>query len=189
MFSEAVEVWDATISAIQHRIKDGTVSTRLMVAGELNESLADRLGCKDLCYAKNGTPKGGFSSVELDTGCQSCRVMFEPDPALKQQLELNIDQADNFLVERNGDGKFRLKLRLHCMGEPFAALGYVLAVGTSPAVLTITPLQQELAAADGSSVEIHVLGKDGSRHIEPVAKETVRAALGAASKHRKGMVN
>ena len=79
MFSKPIEIWDAVITAIHHNVEDGAVQSRILVTGTLNPDLADELGTKTLVFASNGTPKGGFSKLELDTGCAAFRAVFEAD--------------------------------------------------------------------------------------------------------------
>ena len=159
MFAEPIEVWDAVITAVSHKIKDGLVSSRILFTGTLNEDLADALGAKTLVFTSNGTPKEGFSKLELSTGCAACRALFEADPALKQSFELNGDSSDNYVIERQAEGVLRLKARLNYHGDPYQVLGYVLAVGSGESVLKITPLQTELEAEEDTKVEINVPGQ------------------------------
>ena len=41
-----IEIWDAVITAIHHKIEDGAVQSRILVTGTLNPDLADELGTK-----------------------------------------------------------------------------------------------------------------------------------------------
>jgi hypothetical protein len=184
MFSEPIAIWDAAITAISHKLKDGVLTSHIIVTGTLNEDLAEELDVESLVFAANGAPKQGFEKLELSTGCQAFRAVFEADPALKQSIEITGDSTDNYLVERTSEGALRLKCRLNYHGDPHQVLAYVLAVGSGESHLKIVPLQTELETAQESEVSIKVRRPDGTVHEEPVAKETVRQALGAS---RKGM--
>lgn len=147
MYSTEVEISDAVITAIHHKIADDKVQTRITVTGMLLPDLAERLSARDLIFAGNGTPKGGFSSLSLDTGCAAFRAVFEADPALRQSFELTSgDSTDQYTVARLAEGVMQLKLRLNYHGDPHQALAYVMAIGSGQSKLRIVPLQTEMPA-------------------------------------------
>jgi hypothetical protein len=185
MFSEPIEIWDATIAAINHKVTDGVMASRILVSGTLNPALAKELEIKTLVFLPNDAPKDGFTKLELSTGCQAFRAVFEADPALKQSFEINGDSTNNYVVERQAEGVLRLKLRLNYHGDPHQALAFVLAVGSGASMLKIVPLQRELDAAQESEVSVKVKHADGTVHETPVPKETVRATLAASQRHSR----
>jgi len=187
MFSAPVEIWDATVTAIHHKMKDGVLSSRLTVAGTLDESLAKELGANSLVFAENGTAKEGFSKLELSTGCAAFRALFQPDPVLKHDVEITGDSTDNYLVERKTKGGLKLKFRINYHGDPHQMLAYVMAIGSGEAHLRITPLQKELETTEDSTVSITVTKGNGETFTQPVDKDTVRQAL-APSHKRRGAV-
>ncbi len=171
MFSKPIEIWDAVITAIHHKVEDGAVQSRILVTGTLNPDLADELGTRTLVFASNGTPKGGFSKLELDTGCAAFRAVFEADPSLKQSFELiSGDSTDRYIVERGAEGVLRLKLRLNYHGDPHEVLAYVGVVGSGESMLKIVPLQTTIDNAKASK-------EDDKEEAPPVPKETVRQAM------------
>ena len=144
MFSKPIEIWDVIIPSISHKNRDGTVMTRISVTGTLNPALAKELGIEDLIFHKNGTPKGGFSSLALDTGCAAFRATIEAEQ-LKQQFELvSGDSTDSYVVQRMDEGVMQLRLRLNYHGDPHLPVAFVKAVGNAEAILRITPLQSEI---------------------------------------------
>jgi hypothetical protein len=177
MYTEPLQLWDAVITAISHRIKDGLVTTRIMVTATLNQDTGNQLDVGSLVFNENGTPKAGFP-LDLSTGCAAFRALFEADPALKQSFELTGDATDNYVIERGTEGAMQLDLRLNHHGDPHAALAYVLAIGNGESFLTITPLQESLKAEDETTVTLSGPG------IEPTMKGS--DFRDAAQRARKG---
>ena len=146
MYSEPITLRDAVIDSIHLKTEDGKVQSRIQVHGSLNQEVADILGAKSLLFATNGTPKEGYSVIQLKTGCAAHRATFQADEALKQSFEiLSGDSSDRYIVERQAEGLLMLKLRLNYHGDPHQALAYVMAVGNSESLLKIVPLQSEMA--------------------------------------------
>lgn len=182
-FSEPIEVGDAVITAINHKLKDGSVISRILVKGTLSQSLASQLGIGGLAFLANGAPKEGFARLELSTGCQAFRAVLESDPALKQSIEITGDSSDKYLVERGAEGVLRLKFRLNYTGgDPHQALAYVMAVGSGESLLRVIPLQQELDLNQESDVSLTVKRANGETFSQPIPKETVREAFAATRK-------
>lgn len=182
MFNNEIQLWHAVIAAINHKVKDGAVHSRIAVTGVLDVKLAEELGIKSLAFANNGTPKEGFTKLELSTSCQAFRAVFEAE-GLRQTFEITGDSADNFLVERIAEGVLRIKFRLNYHGDPHQALAYVLAVGSAESELKVVPLQQELDAAGESELTVKATREDGSSEEFSIPKDTVRKALAAKKKH------
>lgn len=160
--------------------------TRVNIEGTLDPELALLLGCFTQLYYENHTPRGGLTSAELAQTVSSFRCKFQPDAALKLDLELNGDQIDSLSVDRKDDG-YRIQLKLHVTGDPLTSVNYLVLAGGAPSLLTITPLQRELDAVDGSEMKLTLKNTTTGQQIElPVAKETVRQALAAS--RRKGDV-
>ena len=145
MFAKEILMGGTVISSIHHKIQDDKMQTRISCSGTLNPILAAKLGAQDLVFAKNGTPKGGFSSLALDTGCAAFRALFQPDAALKHSFELvSGDSTDRYVIKRQEGGVLKLELRLNYHGNPHEAIAYALAVGGAEAELKIVPLQSEI---------------------------------------------
>jgi hypothetical protein len=105
MYSNEIEIPKAVITAIHHKVEDDKVQTRITVTGTLLPDLAERLGARDLIFAENGTPKGGFSSLALDTGCAAFRAI------LKLRLNYHGDphRAVAYVMAiGNGDSRLRI---------------------------------------------------------------------------------
>lgn len=186
MFTDKISLGDAQISGIVHKLKDGVLTSRILVSATLTEGIAEELECKGLVFTPNGIAKEGWSKLELSTGCASCRAVFQAAPELKQEFELDADAADNFVVERQAEGRLRLKLRLNYHGDPYKPLAYVLAVGSGESWLEITPLQKEIEDASGVDAKLVVTDKSGQQMSIPVPQETLRrAALSSRSASKK----
>lgn len=147
MYSSEVEIPNAVITAIHYKIEDDKIQTRISVTGTLLPDLAEHFGARNLIFADNGTPKGGFLALSLDTGCAAFRAIFEADPALKQSFELSSgDSTDQYTVKRLAEGVMQLRLRLNYHGEPHQVLAYAAAIGNGKSRLRIIPLQTEMPA-------------------------------------------
>jgi hypothetical protein len=176
MYSNEIEIPKAVITAIHHKVEDDKVQTRITVTGTLLPDLAERLGARDLIFAENGTPKGGFSSLALDTGCAAFRAIFEADPALKQSFELTSgDSTDQYTVTRLAECVMQLKLRLNYHGDPHRAVAYVMAIGNGDSRLRIVPLQTEIPAKDEPEEE-----NDQERLFHPEVTRMPRTGRRAA---------
>lgn len=178
MFSEPIELYDAVITAVSHKVKDGGVNSRLIVLCTLSPGLAEELDAASLVFAANGTPKEGFDRLELSTGCASFRAIFEAPKQVKQSFEMNGDSVNHMSVDRKPDGILQLRLRLNYHGDPHTALGFVMAVGSMECLCKIIPLQRELEEAEKAPVKV-------VKAQEPTmpAKEAARQAMSAATKH------
>lgn len=174
VIDKPIELYDAHIHAITHKIKDGAISSKLSCVASINTDLAEKLGCKSILY-ENGVSRDGFSSVELDVMVPVFRAVFECD-GLKQTLHINGDQGDGFLVESTKDG-LRLKFKLGHHGDPLTALSYLMAVGTAQGVCKITPLQETLDLADSATATLEITGKDGSKSSTVIPPEMMQQAL------------
>jgi hypothetical protein len=195
MFSKPIEVWDAQITSVHLKTEDSKVQTRIMVTGSLDADLAEDLGARHVLFSDNGTPKQGYSKLQLDTRCQSFRAVFEADPALKQSFEILAgDSTDRYIVERQADGVLQLKLRLNYHGDPHHALAYIMAVGDSQSILKIVPLQQELDGEKREDDEDEDTDEDEDDDEEPeeepvqqelVKPEPARQRLITGRRHAK----
>ena len=145
MYSEPITIRDFITRSIHIKSADGKCQTRVQGDGTLTQEVAETLGAKSLVFAPNGTPKEGFSSLQLDTGCGAFRAVFQADPALKQSFEVpSGDSSDQYTVERQEEGLLKLKLRLNYHGDPHQAVAYLAAVGNAESLLKIVPLQSEI---------------------------------------------
>jgi hypothetical protein len=158
------------ITAVSHKLKDGIMTHSLSVSGHLDQKLAQHLGCADLVFLQNGTPRQGFPQLPLDAECGAFRALFEADPELRQQFEITGDNCNGFVVKRNENGSLSLRFRLHYHGNPHPALGYLEAVGSGASTLALSPLEQgELFAIDAESAgtEAAEPGEDSEPEPEP----------------------
>jgi hypothetical protein len=142
------------ITALAHRLKEGILLHRLSVSGLLTRELAAELGCQDLVFLDNGTPKHGFTKFDLDVECGAFRASFEADPDLKQRFELTGDSCESFVVKRTDNGLFQLSWRMNYHGDPHPALAYLEAVGGGDAALRIVPLDQQQLFADAQASDL-----------------------------------
>jgi hypothetical protein len=150
MFSDQIVLRDAVIDSIHYKTEDGKVQGRVQLHASLTQEAGEILGVKSVVFANNGTPKDGFSTLALDTGCAAFRAVFNADPSLKQSFELvSGDSTDRYIVERQAEGHLELKLRLNFHGDPHPALAYIVAVGNAESLLKIVPLQSEIKPAEG----------------------------------------
>ena len=140
---QAILINQAQIHSINHKLKDGRLSHSILISGALDENLARELGCEELVYLKNGTPRQGFPQLPLDVSCGAFRVRFEADPDLHQQFEIAGDTCDRFLVKRNENGSLQLRLRLNFHGDPHPALAYAEVVGNGRSTLSLTIVEQQ----------------------------------------------
>jgi hypothetical protein len=148
MFSEQVTFRDAVIDSIHCKTQDGKVQSRILAHVSLSQEAAEVLGVKSLVFAENGTPKEGFHSLALDTGCAAFRALFE-HPELKQSFEIATgDSTDSYVVQRMEEGRLKLKLRLNYHGDPHPAIAFINSVGNAESRLKIIPLQGELSAEE-----------------------------------------
>lgn len=178
-FTEEVEIWEAEIGAVSLKMKDGVITSRIQIKGRFTPELAQAFGCEDVVYTAKNIARDAFSEVVLDGGCPAFRALLEVQ-GLQQTIELNGDSVTDISIDRVSDGLLRVKLRLNCSGDPLSLVNYWMLVGGAQGICKISPLQQELAAADDAKVEIHVTKADGTKHIEPVDKRTIRSAMAAS---------
>ncbi len=143
MLDKPIALKAVQITALAPRLKEGVLLHRLAVTGLLTRDLASDLGCQDLVFLENGSPKQGFSKFDLDVECGAFRATFEADPDLKQRFELTGDSCEGFVVKRTEDGLFQLSWRMNYHGDPHPALAYLEAVGGAGSALQIVPLEQQ----------------------------------------------
>ena len=99
MLDKPIALKAVQITALAPRLKEGVLLHRLAVTGLLTRDLASDLGCQDLVFLENGSPKQGFSKFDLDVECGAFRATFEADPDLKQRFELTGDSCEGFVVK------------------------------------------------------------------------------------------
>lgn len=151
---QSILIRQVQIHSINHKLKDGRLSHGILISGALDQNLARELGCEELVYFKNGTPRQGFPQLPLDVSCGAFRVRFEADPDLHHQFEIAGDTRDRFLVKRNENGSLQLRLRLNFHGDPHPALAYAEVVGNARSLLSLTILEQQpLFPGDTSAKE------------------------------------
>ena len=143
MLDKPITLRAVQITALAHRLKEGILLHRLSVSGLLTRELAAELGCQDLVFLDNGTPKHGFTKFDLDVECGAFRASFEADPDLKQRFQLTGDACEGFVVKRTEAGELLLSWRMDYHGDPHPALAYLEAVGSADSALRIVPLEQQ----------------------------------------------
>lgn len=139
-----LEIPNARIKSVQHKFNKGTLESMLKVEGVLTPELAADLCCATVVFT--GTEaRDGFSSVKLEAACESFKAQLAPYKMEQHSIDVMGPGVDSFVVTRGeDDGLLWIEARLHYSGDPYSALGYLLKVGDAPALLTITPLQQDL---------------------------------------------
>ncbi len=154
MLTEPVMISEARIVGLSFALKDGFVSSRLTVTSRLLPGLATALGCSELLFLHDGTPKTGFARLDLDTCCEQYHASFEcAAPELKQEFTIEGDVCDGFCVDRTENNEFRLRFRLHHTGNLHGPLAFVEQVGTGSSLIRLTPKQALLFAADSGSTQ------------------------------------
>ena len=136
------------ITAVEHKLGNGGVSSRIKVAAVFTAKVAQALNAKWVLFDKEQLVKDGFKSVELDAEVKNIGIRFEV-PKLGGALDLTSESATNFKVLRMGDGKKKAKklmvqFRIQHAGSPFELLEHMIRVGGAEGTLTLTPLQKEM---------------------------------------------
>jgi hypothetical protein len=148
MLTEPVIIPDARIVGLSYALKGGFVSSRLTVTSGLLPALATALGCSELLFLEDGTPKSGFARLDLDTCCEQYCAVFECAAAeLKQEFTIEGDVCDGFCVDRTENNEFRLRFRLHHRENLHGPLAFVEQIGTGSSLVRLTPKQALLFAA------------------------------------------
>ena len=186
VIEKPIELYAAHITAITHKVKDGAVSSKLSCVAGLTTDLAKELGCYSILY-ENGVSRDGFTSVELDVMVPVFSAVFECD-GLKQTLQINGDTVDSFLVETTKDG-LRLKFKMSHHGSPFEALSYLMQVGTAQGVCKITPLQETLDLANGTTAKLEITDSAGNKTSTVIPAEMMQQALVSAKTKKNSKVN
>lgn len=154
MLTEPVMISEARIVGLSYALKNGFVSSRLTVTSRLLPALATALGCSELLFLHDGTPKTGFARLDLDTYCEQYHASFEcAAPELKQEFTIEGDVCDGFCVDRTENNEFRLRFRLHHTGNLHGPLAFVEQIGTGSSLVRLTPKQALLFAADRGSTQ------------------------------------
>lgn len=154
MLTEPVTIPDARIVGLSYALESGFVSSRLTVTSRLLPALATALGCSELLFLDDGTPKTGFARLDLDTCCEQYHASFEcAAPELKQEFTIEGDVCDGFCVDRTENNEFRLRFRLHHTGNLHGPLAFVEQIGTGSSLMRLTPRQALLFAGDSGSTQ------------------------------------
>ena len=140
MLTEPLTIYGIRITGLAYSLKDGRIASRLTVTCHLDVPVAKALGCRDLLFLENETPKEGFARLDLDTACERYRALFEClDPELKQTFEIDGDACDAFCVDRLEGGAFRLRFRLPHMANLHGPLAFLEQIGTAQSWMKLTP--------------------------------------------------
>jgi len=85
---QSILINQAQIHSINHKLKDGRLSDSILISGALDQNLARELGCEELVYLKNGTPRQGFPQLPLDVICGPFEPGSRPIPICISSLKL-----------------------------------------------------------------------------------------------------
>jgi hypothetical protein len=137
----------ARITAVEHKIANGGVSSRIKVTGKFTAKVATALNARWLLFDKQQLVKDGFDSVELKAEMLNIRMRFEI-PKLGRPIELTSERADRFRVMRRESKKksaaLVLQFRVHHAGSPFELLEHMISVGGAEGTITVESLQRDL---------------------------------------------
>jgi len=152
MLTEPVTMSGVRIAGLSYLLKEGLVSSRVTVMTRLIPALASALGCSELLFLDNGTPKEGFARLDLDTYCEQYHATFEcAAPELRQEFTIEGEVCDGFCVDRTENNDFRLRFRLHHTGNLHGPLAFVEQIGTASSVVHLTPKQTRLFTVGSDS--------------------------------------
>lgn len=136
----------ARITAVEHRITAGTVTSRLKVVAIATAKIARAIGARWL-LDKDALVKQGFSSVELDYALKNVRLKHGIEKVAN--LELVSEMVTKFKVFRKGDDakkakKLMVSFQAHHTGSPFELLEHLMKVGEGEGTCTLIGLQAEM---------------------------------------------
>jgi len=152
MLTEPVTMSGVRIAGLSYLLKEGLVSSRVTAVTRLVPALASALGCSELLFLDNGTPKEGFARLDLDTYCEQYRVRFEcAAPELREGFTIEGEVCDGFCVDRTENNDFRLRFRLHHTRNLHGPLAFVEQIGTASSVVHLTPKQARLFTVENAS--------------------------------------
>lgn len=182
-FTEELQLSSTQISKIDLKMKDGgAIQSRLQIKTILTPELAQQLGCHDIVFGENDTPREGFTDVALDGGCAAFRALFEVT-GLTQTLELNGDSVTDVEIDKVRDGLLRMRLRLNVTGDPMQLINYWMQVGEAYGHCKVSPLAQELAAVESiDKAQLLLTGHDGATQSVDVPKDVFRNAMAASKR-------
>lgn len=132
----------ATITAVEHKIWSGAVSSRIKVVAVLTAKVAAELEARWLLLDKR---HAGFTTVDLDYQIKNVRVRFQA-PQL-DPLEFESELISHFRVFRKNDGqrkRLMVSFRITHGGSPFELLEYLIRVGGVEGRCGLVPLQKGL---------------------------------------------
>lgn len=136
----------AKITAVEHKIHSGSVSSRVKVVAIATAKIARAIGARWL-LDKDALVKAGFTSVELDYLLKNVRAKHSIDKVAN--LEMVSDLITKFKVFRKGDDakksrRLMVSFQIHHAGSPFELLEHLMKVGEGEGVCTLIPLQSEM---------------------------------------------
>ena len=145
ILSEPITIASGHIAALSYSLKDGLVSSTVTVRSVLTPELAASLGCQEMLFLDDGTPKDGFAKLELDTCCEQYRAEFRcTDPEIKQGFTIEGQACDRFCVTRTDSNVFDIRFRLHHTTNLHGPLAFVEQTGAALIVVRLVPKQGQL---------------------------------------------
>lgn len=143
----------AKITAVEHKIHSGSVSSRVKVVAIATAKIARAIGARWL-LDKDALVKAGFTSVELDYVLKNVRAKHSIDKLAN--LEMISELVTKFKVFRKGDDSKKSKrlmvsFQVHHSGSPFELLEHLMKVGEGEGVCTLIPMQAEMFEAPAKS--------------------------------------
>lgn len=136
----------ARITAVEHKISSGVVTSRLKVVAIATAKIARAIGARWL-LDKEALVKQGFSSVELDYALKNVRLKHGIEKVA--HVELVSELVTKFKVFRKGDDNKKSKrlmvsFQAHHSGSPFELLEHLMKVGEGEGTCTLIGLQAEM---------------------------------------------
>lgn len=181
----------ARISAVEHKIANGNVSSRIKVVAKFTAALAEAMEARWVFFDKEQIPKQGYKAIELDYELKNFRLRFHVPKMDEDRLELTSELAQKFKVVRQGNRKKAKKellvvqFQVMHAGSPFELLEYLLKLGGAEGVMELEPLQREMfdqqaqaAATAATSTPVVVDEKRLQREIASLKRKRGRPRKG-----------
>lgn len=139
----------ARINAIEHKIANGNVSSRIKCSAQFTTKNATSMEARWVMFDRDELAKSGYKAIELDYEMKNLRLRFAVPEMKEHELDLTCELAAAFKVFRQGDGKKKPKklmvqFKLETNGSPFELLEYMIKIGGAEGKLELEPLQKEL---------------------------------------------
>lgn len=170
----------AHISAVEHKIGNGAVTSRIKVTAVFTPEVATAMEARWVLFDRDQVVKNGYKNIELDYELKNLRMTFEVPEMAQSRLQLTSELASGFKVMRRGDGKKKAKrlavqFRIGHAGSPFDLLEYLIRIGGAVGRMELTALQQEMFPAQDQA-EAATVTSDTSTGRNNADKRKIRNA-------------